>query len=616
MNLKVHFAAKKGSHMILTLENISKSFGEKILLDNVNLYINDNEKIGFVGVNGTGKSTLLKIAAQIDEPDNGNVVYSNNARVCYLSQVPEFKENTSVLEQVFLNASSETKMLMEYEAKTILNKLGITEFEKDVNLLSVGQRKRVAIASALVNPCELLILDEPTNHLDNDMISWLENYLIRYKGAILMVTHDRYFLDRVSNRIVELNKGNLYSYEGNYSKYLELKALREENEQSTERKKQTLYKKELAWIQRGARARGTKAKGRIQEFDKLKESLETEIDEKLELSSVSSRLGKKTIEIKHVSKSFGDYKLIDDFEFTLLRNARVGIVGANGAGKSSLMNIIAGKIKPDSGTVEIGSTVKIGYFTQESDDIDISKRVIDYIKDISEIVETLDGKITASQMLERFLFSPDIQYNTIDRLSGGERRRLFLLSVLMKAPNILLLDEPTNDLDIETLNILEDYLESFDGAVITVSHDRYFLDKVVNRILELPGDNTGKVKEYNGGYSDYVAARIIGERSNEEDKKYNKKENTEIREKPKKLKFSFKEEREYETIDEDISKLEARIDDLKSQMEINATDYVKLQELMYEKQKTEEGLEEKMNRWIYLNDLAEQIENQKNNFLK
>lgn len=602
--------------MILTLENITKSFGEKVLLDNVNLYINDNHKIGFVGVNGTGKSTLLKIAAHIDEPDNGNVVYSNNVRVCYLPQVPEFKDNTTVLEQVFINASSETKMLMEYEAKSILNKLGITEFEKQVNLLSVGQRKRVAIASALVNPCELLILDEPTNHLDNDMITWLENYLIRYKGAILMVTHDRYFLDRVSNRIVELNKGNLYSYEGNYSKFLELKALREESELSTERKKQALYTKEFAWIQRGARARGTKAKGRIQEFEKLKDQLGTETDEKLELSSVSSRLGKKTIEIKHVSKCFGDYKLIDDFEFTLLRNARVGIVGVNGAGKSTLMNIIAGKIEPDSGNVEIGSTVKLGYFTQESDDIDTSQRVIDYIKDIAEIVETMDGKITASQMLEKFLFPPDVQYNTIDRLSGGERRRLFLLSVLMKAPNILLLDEPTNDLDIETLTVLEDYLESFDGAVITVSHDRYFLDKVVNTILELTGDNTGKIRKYNGGYSDYIAARIIDERINGEDKKYDKKENTEIREKPKKLKFSFKEEKEYETIDEDIAKLEARLDDLEKQMEIHATDYVKLQELMDVKQINEAKLEEKMNRWIYLNDLAEQIENQKNNSIK
>lgn len=598
--------------MILTLENISKSFGEKKLLDNANFYINDNDKIGFVGVNGTGKSTLLKIAAGIEEADGGKIVYSNGVRVCYLPQVPEFKENTAVLEQVFINASSETRMLMKYEAKTILNKLGITEFDKDVNLLSVGQRKRVAIASALINACELLILDEPTNHLDNDMIIWLENYLTRYKGAILMVTHDRYFLDRVSNRIVELDKGNLYSYEGNYSKFLELKALREENETSSERKRQTLYKKELAWIQRGARARSTKAKGRIQEFEKLKEQLGTEAEEKLELSSVSSRLGKKTIEINSLSKRFAEKIIVEDFEYTVVRDARIGIVGNNGAGKSTLLNMIAGRIQPDSGSIDVGSTVRFGYFSQEADKVDDFLRVIDYIKGIAEIVETKDGNITASQMLEKFLFPPDVQYNTIARLSGGERRRLFLLSVLMKAPNILLLDEPTNDLDIETLTILEDYLENFDGAVITVSHDRYFLDKVVNTILELPGDGTGKVKEYNGGYSDYISVRTVEQRNSGDDKeKTSKNEEKEIREKPKKLKFTYKEQREYESIDDDIANLEIKIADLENQLQKHATDYVKLQQLIEEKQQAEAELEEKMSRWVYLNDLAEQIENQK-----
>lgn len=596
--------------MILTLENISKSFGEKILLDNINLYINDSDKIGFVGVNGTGKSTMLKIVALIDEPDNGNVVYSNGARVCYLPQDPEFHENTTVLEQVFINASTETKMLMEYEAKSILNKLGISEFNKDVNILSVGQRKRVAIASALVNPCELLILDEPTNHLDNDMILWLESYLIRYKGAILMVTHDRYFLDRISNKIVELDKGNIYSYEGNYSKFLELKSSREENDISSERKRQSLYKKELAWIQRGARARGTKAKGRIQEFEKLKEQIGTEVEEKLELSSVSSRLGKKTIEIKNISKSFDDKVIVENFEYTVIRDARIGIVGNNGAGKSTLLNIIAGRIQPDEGYVDIGSTVKLGYFSQETDEVDDSLRVIDYIKGIAEIVETNDGKITATQMLEKFLFTADVQYNTIAKLSGGERRRLFLLSVLMKAPNILLLDEPTNDLDIETLTILEEYLEGFDGAVITVSHDRYFLDKVVNTILELPGD--GAVRKYNGGYSDYIVARIVDEKDSADDKpKAAKDDEKEIREKPKKLKFTFKEQREYETIDDDIANLELNIGHLEKQLEKHATDYVKLQELMDEKHNAENQLEEKMGRWFYLNDLAEQIESQK-----
>ncbi len=596
--------------MILTLEKISKSFGEKILLNNVDLYINNNDKLGIVGVNGTGKSTLLKIIAQIEEPDDGNVIKNPLDRVCYLPQDPVFSDEATVLEQVFINSSTETKELMEYEAKSILNKLGIDEFNKDVNLLSAGQRKRVAIASALVNPCELLILDEPTNHLDNDMILWLENYLIKYSGAILMVTHDRYFLDRVSNCIVELDKGNLFSYEGNYSKFLELKAVREDMEASSERKRQSLFRKELAWIQRGARARGTKAKGRIEQFENLKDQLGTDISEKIELSSVSSRLGKKTIEVKNMSKSFGDKKIVEDFEYTVLRNARIGIVGQNGAGKSTLLNMIAGRIKPDEGHVEIGSTVNLGYFSQESEVLDDSLKVIDYIKNIAEIIETPDGMITASQMLEKFLFSPDVQYNTIKKLSGGERRRLFLLSVLIKAPNILLLDEPTNDLDIETLTILEDYLETFNGAVITVSHDRYFLDKVVNTVLELPGDGT--VIKYNGGYSDYILARVANEKQNNQEKSKAVNEvNKEIREKPKKLKFTFNEQQEYNTIDQDIATLEGKIKELEIQLEKNSTNYVKLQEIMDEKQGAENKLEEKMNRWMYLNDLAEQIESQK-----
>ncbi len=594
--------------MILTLDNISKSFGEKTLLDNINLYINDNDKVGIVGVNGTGKSTLLKIASQTEYPDSGEIVKGKSVKISCLPQVPKFNEDATVLEQVFINTDNETKALMEYEAKTILNKLGISEFDKKMSLLSVGQRKRVAIASALINPCEMLILDEPTNHLDNDMIIWLENYLLRFTGALLMVTHDRYFLDRVCNKIVELDKGNLYIYEGNYSKFLELKSLREEMELSTERKKQTLYKKELAWIQRGARARSTKAKGRIQEFEKLKNQLNAEVDEKLQLSSVSSRLGKKTIEIKNISKSFYNKKLIDNFEYTVLRDARVGIVGYNGVGKTTLLNIIAGRIKPDSGYVDIGGTVKLGYFSQESDDVDESLRVIDYIKNIAEIVNTTEGKITAAQMLEKFLFTPELQYNTVSRLSGGERRRLFLLSILMKAPNILLLDEPTNDLDIQTLTILEDYLETFDGAVITVSHDRYFLDKVVNTILELPGNGT--VVEYNGGYTDYQAERAFNQNNNEETKNSIKEEKTE-RDKPKKLKFSYKEQQEFNTIDEDIANLEEKIKNLEIQLDKHATDYIKLQELMEEKHKTEHQLEEKMERWMYLNNLAEEIENQK-----
>lgn len=594
--------------MILTLDKISKNYGEKKLLYNVDLYLNEGEKVGIVGVNGTGKSTLLKIIVQLEEPDSGDIIKRQGDRICYLPQTPVFDE-TTVLEQIFINASSETKELMEYEAKTILNKLGITEFDKDVNLLSVGQRKRVAIASALVNPCELLVLDEPTNHLDNDMIIWLENYLIKFSGSIIMVTHDRYFLDRVTNRIVELDKGDLYSYQGNYSKFLELKSLREESEISTDRKRQSLFKKELAWMQRGARARSTKAKGRIQRFDILSEQLGVEEKEKVELSSVSTRLGKKTIEIKNISKKFGNKEIVKDFEFLVNREARIGIVGPNGAGKSTLLNIIVGKIKPDSGHVEIGDTVNIGYFSQESEVLDESLKVIDYIKNIAEIIDTVDGPVTASQMLEKFLFYSDLQYNTIQRLSGGERRRLFLLSILMKAPNILILDEPTNDLDIETLTILEEYLETFKGAVITVSHDRYFLDKVVNTILELPGDGT--IQKYNGGYSDYLKKKLSFEKQYDipkEKEKKNTSKNNMI--KLKKLKFSYNEEREYCTIDDDIANLEQKIKELEIQLENNSSDYVKLQDIMEEKSKIENQLEEKMNRWIYLNDLADKISKQ------
>ncbi|MBP1925898.1 ATP-binding cassette subfamily F protein uup [Sedimentibacter acidaminivorans] len=598
--------------MILTLNKISKNYGEKILLNNVDLYLNESDKVGLVGVNGTGKSTLLKIVSQIEDPDSGEIIKRNNDRICYLPQSPVFQKDTTVLEQVFFNASNETKGLMEYEAKTILNKLGITEFDKNVNLLSVGQKKRVAIASALVNPCELLVLDEPTNHLDNDMILWLEKYLIKYSGSILMVTHDRYFLDRVTNKIVELDKGNIYSYEGNYSKFLELKSLREENESSSERKRQSLFRKELAWIQRGARARGTKAKGRIEQFEQLSEQLGTDTSEKLELSSVYSRLGKKTIEIKNISKSFGDKKIVENFEYTLKRDARIGIVGNNGAGKSTLLNIIAGRIEPDSGIVEIGDTVKMGYFSQESEIMDDSIKVIEYIKNIAEIIETVDGTVTASQMLEKFLFSSDLQYNIIRRLSGGERRRLFLLSIIMSSPNILLLDEPTNDLDIQTLTILEDYLESFSGAVITVSHDRFFLDKVVDTILELPGD--GLVEQYNGGYSDYLEGRIYNEGNNSFEKvKETKEQRHDNKPKTKKLKFTYKEQQEYINIDEDIAKLENIIESLENDLEKNSTDYIKLQELMEKKIETEKLLEEKMDRWVYLNDLADKIEEQNNN---
>lgn len=596
--------------MILTLDKINKNYGEKILLNQVSLYINEGDKIGIVGVNGTGKSTLLKIAALTEEPDSGDVIKRSVDRICYLPQSPVFGSETTVLEQVFRNASSETRELMEYEAKTVLNRLGISEFDKDVNLLSEGQKKRVAIAGALVNPCELLILDEPTNHLDNDMILWLEKYLIKYTGSILMVTHDRYFLDRISNKIIELDKGNLYTYEGNYSKFLELKSMREESELSSERKKKALFKRELAWIQRGARARGTKAKGRIQAFEKLSGSLSAIPEEKLELSSVSSRLGKKTIEIKNIYKSFGDKKIVENFEYTVLRNARIGIIGQNGAGKSTLLNMLAEKVMPDTGLVEVGDTVKVGYFSQNPEEFtDVSMKVIDYIRNIAEVIETPEGTVSASQMLENFLFPSDLQYNTIQRLSGGEKRRLFLLSVIMKAPNILLLDEPTNDLDIQTLTILEDYLETFAGAVVTVSHDRYFLDKVVNTILELDGN--GDVRVYNGGYSDYLEAKSSEIRLTDfERPKAQREDSRNKNNKPVKLKFTFKEQQEYSSIDGDIHGLETMIETLDAEIEKNASDYIKLQELVEKKEEALKKLEEKMERWIYLNDLAEKIENQ------
>lgn len=598
--------------MILTAENIVKSYSEKALLNDITLYINEGDKIGVIGVNGTGKSTLLKILAGIEEADSGSITKKQGDRIIYLPQNPEFNENTTVLQQVFYNASNQTKELMEYEAKMILTKLGVTEFDRDVNLLSGGQRKRVSIASALVNPCELLILDEPTNHLDNDMVIWLESYLAKFKGALIMVTHDRYFLDRVTNKIVEIDKGNIYTYEGNYNKYLELKAMREDFLISSERKRQSILRKELEWIQRGVRARGTKSKSRIERFEELSSKSAPEVDDKIALSSVSSRLGKKIIEINNISKSYNNTKIIDDFEYTITKDARIGIVGKNGAGKTTLLNLISGRLQPDAGTIDIGQTVKIGYFSQESSEMDLSLRVIDYIRNIAEYVDTVDGKISASQMLERFLFTGEIQYNTIGRLSGGERRRLFLLSIIMNAPNVLLLDEPTNDLDIQTLTILEDYLETFNGAVIAVSHDRYFLDKVVNRIFEVVGD--GSINSYNGGYSDYYDERLYNEKQFNAESSIDKtqiEKKRETSDKPKKLKFSFKEQKEYDTIDEDIANLEESIEKIEIDITKNSTDYVKLQELVEQKDKLQANLDEKMNRWVYLNDLAEQIENQK-----
>lgn len=589
--------------MLLSAEKIIKSYSEVLLLNGVSLYIVEGDKIGVIGVNGTGKSTFLKIIAQLEEPDNGTISKNPGVRVEHLQQNPVWDEKATVLEHVFLGATTEFKGVKEYEAKAILTKLGITEFDKIVSELSGGQKKRVAIASALIKPCEILILDEPTNHLDNEMVTWLEDYLIKYSGAIVMVTHDRYFLERVTNKIVEIDNGNLYTYEANYSKYLELKALREDMALGTERKNRSLLKKELEWIQRGARARGTKSKERIARFEQLSDSVNDVENGKITINSLSSRLGKKTIEINNVSKSFDGVPLITDFEHIISRDARIGIVGKNGCGKSTLLNIISGKLQPDSGCVVFGETVKIGYFTQDSQEMDLSMRVIDYIKSISGEVKTVDGLLSASQMLEKFLFSADLQWNTISRLSGGERRRLYLLSIIMQAPNILLFDEPTNDLDIQTLTILEEYLEDFNGAVITVSHDRYFLDKVVDTIFEFQGN--GKIRKCLGGYSDYLAG--IAQRQPQKKADIDKPKPVKKDIANKKLKFTFKEQHEFESIDTEIAELEEQVNKVADSINAQASDYVKLQENLAKKEELEKTLEEKMQRWLYLHDLAEKI---------
>lgn len=591
--------------ILLSAENITKSYTEKKLLKDVSFYLNVGDKVGIVGVNGTGKSTFLKIIAGTETSESGNIVKAAGVRIGYLPQNPVFNDNFNVIEQVFEGASSELKELKQYEAKAILNKLGISDFEKNVSLLSGGEKKRVAIASALINPCEILILDEPTNHIDNDTIIWLEKYLQKFTGAIIMVTHDRYFLDRVTNKIVEITNGNLFSYDANYSKYLELKSQREEMDIASERKNKSIYRKELEWMQRGAVARGTKSKSRIEKFEELRDREILGDAEKLDLNSVSTRLGKKTVEINRISKQFGDNQLISGFEHIISRDARIGIVGKNGCGKSTLLKMINGNILPDEGEIITGETVKIGYFSQECEEMDTSLRVIDYIKNIAEYIETIDGTLSATQLLEKFLFSADLQWNTISKLSGGERKRLFLLRIIMNAPNILLLDEPTNDLDIQTLGILEDYLESFNGAVIVVSHDRYFLDRVVDTIWEFTDD--GEVKQFLGGYSDYFEKRSNDLKKNNLITAKGKESSTSASSRPKKLKFTFKEQREFEIIDEVIAKLEERLKNIDKNIIMEASNYSKLQELMDEKESVEKNLAEQTDRWVYLNDLAEEI---------
>lgn len=604
---------------LLTIEHLTKSYTERLLFDDTSFSINEGEKIGLIGINGTGKSTLLKIVAGLEEPDDGSVVRGRNLDIRFLSQNPKFHDGDTILESIVRENEGHAHVWdLESQAKTMLTKLGFTDFDDRVETLSGGQRKRVALVSVLLSTADLLVLDEPTNHLDSAMADWLETYLRRFNGALLMVTHDRYFLDSVTNRIVELDKGKLYSYQANYEGYLELKAQRLDMEQATERKRQSLLRVELEWMQRGARARSTKQKAHIERFETLRDQKGPEADQNVELDSVSSRLGRTTVELEDISKAYGDKLLMKDFTYIFLKNDRIGIIGPNGSGKSTLMKIIAGWLEPDAGNVTVGQTVKMGYFSQENEAMDGSVKVIDYIRGAAEYVKTKDGSISASQMLERFLFPSSVQYTVIDKLSGGEKRRLYLLRILMEAPNVLLLDEPTNDLDIQTLTILEDYLDSFQGIVITVSHDRYFLDRVVRRIFAFEGE--GRVTQYEGGYTDYQAAFAekypegmlpagMGTGKKSSDRNEGKK-TTEKPKGEKKLRFSFKEQREWDTIEDTIAAVEEKIADLDAQIEKSVSNYTKLNELMEEKRIQEQLLEEKMERWMILNDLAERIEKQ------
>ncbi|HCW52569.1 MAG TPA: ABC transporter [Clostridium sp.] len=641
---------------IITLENISKSYSEKVLLNNVSLGINEGDKIGLIGINGAGKSTFLKVVAGKEEFFDGNIIKGKNMRIEFLEQNPPFDKDATVLEQIFKGDTKEMKTLREYEeileklhnasqddfeklnnkllklqelidslnlwdlestAKTVLNKLGITNYNEKVGNLSGGQKKRVALAGALITPCDLLILDEPTNHLDAESIEWLEEYLNSRKGALLMITHDRYFLDRVTNRIIELDRGNLYSYPGNYTSFLEKKIERLEIEQIQEDKRNALIRNELKWVKRGAKARTTKQKARLQRFDELVKTETIKRNTDVEISFVGSRLGKKIVELYDISKSFGDKTLIKDFSYIFLRDDRIGIVGENGVGKTTLVNILRGKIQQDSGTIEIGETVKIGCFAQDDTNMDPKMRVIDYVKEGGEYIPVEDGtKITASTMCERFLFDSTMQYTPIEKLSGGERRRLHLLRVLMESPNFLILDEPTNDLDIETLKILEDFLDKFMGIVVVVSHDRYFLDRICNKIFSYEGN--GYIKEYHGNFSDYLIAKEIEKYKDAQstDSLKNKEEKTKgTKEKTKdnKPKFTFKEQKEFETIDSDISELEEKLQSIEDDMVKNSSNYGKLNELMKEKEEVQEKLDLKYERWEYLNEIAEAIENYKAN---
>ena len=618
---------------LLSLENITKAYTERVLLDGASFFLQEGEKVGIIGINGTGKSTLLKLAAGLEEPDTGSCTKANHVVIRYLPQTPEFDDSCTVWEHVEKKISESTQWDMEGEAKSMLQTPGIVRLEQKISELSGGQRKRLALAEILMQPCDILVLDEPTNHLDHAMAAWLEDYLKRWRGSLIMVTHDRYFLDSVSNRIVEIDKGKIYSYDTNYSGFLELKAQREEMEAATERKRQSILRVELEWVKRGARARSTKQKARLERYEEMKNQHGPQSDGQVSMSSITTRMGNTTIEIDGISKSYGGHTFIRDFSYIFLKNDRVGFVGTNGCGKTTLMKLLAGREEPDSGSIKVGQTIRIGYYSQEIETskeagiayMDPKMRVIDYIRETAEFVRTEDGLISASAMLERFLFPPQAQYSLIGKLSGGERRRLNLLRVLMESPNVLILDEPTNDLDISTLTILEDYLDHYQGIVIVVSHDRYFLDRTVNRIFAFEAG--GVLRQYEGGYTDYalkagesaqcnlsvqdgiISSAADGTEGADTDSEAggraayeNYRANRE-----RKLKFSYKEKQEYETIEQDILDLEEKLESLDAEMAANATNSKRLSELAAEREQTEADLEHKMERWEYLEELAEKI---------
>lgn len=624
---------------LMTMEHLTKYYTERMLFEDAAFSINSGEKVGIIGINGTGKSTLLRIAAGLEEPDEGSVVRNRNLKIRYLPQNPRFEEGERVLSYVLSRNETEegaARFSMEADARMMLKRFSIDDFEAPVSLLSGGQRKRLALAGVLLSEADLLILDEPTNHLDSEMAGWLEEFLKNFRGALLMVTHDRYFLDSVTNRIVEIDKGKLYSYSANYLGFLKLKEEREAMMEATERKRQSILRVEIEWMMRGARARSTKQKAHIARYEELKDQKAPEIgDRKVQFASASTRMGRTTIEIEHLYKGFGNQTLIADFNYIFLKNDRIGIVGHNGCGKSTLMKMIMGIEQPDQGTITIGQTIKIGYFSQENEYMDESMKLIEYVRERAEYVKTANGVITASQMLERFLFPRHVHYTRIEKLSGGEKRRLYLLRVLMDAPNVLILDEPTNDLDIQTMTILEDYLDSFDGIVIAVSHDRYFLDRVTRRIFAF--EENGCLVQYEGGYTDYEKAAgakraaqeaspggeagkngkapagnrgTAGENSGQAEAETQSaagRRSGDGRTHAVKLRFTFKEAREYETIEEDISSMEKRIAEIDEEMAAKASDYSALNRLLEEKESLEEGLLEKMERWEYLEDLASRI---------